>query len=73
MIAPLHNASQVEFVSRNMDKIAREIKALKDVAARVLEDEATHPETALEAARMFNTLSDASWAFFVHSVDDQEV
>ena len=73
MIAPLHNASQVEFVSRNMDKIAREIQALKDVAARVLEDEGTHPETALEAGRLFNTLSEASWAFFVHFEIEKEI
>jgi hypothetical protein len=56
-----------------MDKIAREIQALKDVAARVLEDEGTHPETALEAGRMFNTLSEASWAFFVHFEIEKEI
>jgi hypothetical protein len=58
MIAPLHNASQIDWLYKNVDRVHRQVDGLLETAANVGKDEGSHPETVLDAFEIVHALEE---------------
>lgn len=56
MIAPLHNASQIDWLYKNIARVDRQVDSLKTLADNVMQDEGSHPETVLDAFEIHHAL-----------------